>query len=83
MLKLAIVFAAAIVAFWFSAITGGGASMVLVPLLNLFIPSSLVPFSLTIGTLSSSGSRIYVFKQNIEWRIVAWFVPFRAILAEA
>lgn len=79
------IFAAAIVAFWFSAITGGGASMVLVPLLNLFIPSSLVPFSLTIGTLSSSASRIYVFKKNIEWRIVAWFVPFSipAVLAGA
>lgn len=59
--------------------------MLLVPLLNFFIQSSLVPFTLTIGTFSSSVSRIIVFKNHVQWRIVAWFVPFSipAVLAGA
>jgi uncharacterized membrane protein YfcA len=63
-------------AFWISAICGGGASLILIPILNLLLPTSLVPFSLTIGTFTSSASRIAVFKQHINWKIFLWFVPF-------
>lgn len=74
--KILLLFAAAIAAFWISAICGGGASLVLIPLLNLLIPARFVPFSLTIGTLTSSASRIAVFRKHINWNIFMWFVPF-------
>lgn len=64
------------VAFWTSAIAGGGASLVLIPLLNLLFPTAEVPFALTIGTLSSSASRVAVFRAHIRWQIFRWFVPF-------
>ncbi|MCB1144208.1 MAG: sulfite exporter TauE/SafE family protein [Leptospiraceae bacterium] len=69
-------FIGTIVSFWISAISGGGASLILIPILNLLIPSSFVPFSLTIGTFTSSASRILVFKRHIKWNIFFWFVPF-------
>lgn len=69
-------FSATIAAFWVSAICGGGASLILIPILNLLLPSSVVPFSLTIGTFTSSASRIAVFKKHINWKIFFWFVPF-------
>ena len=75
-LKIALLFAGTILAFWISAICGGGASLILIPILNLLLPTSLVPFSLTVGTLTSSASRIAVFKQHINWKIFLWFVPF-------
>ncbi|MCJ7936220.1 MAG: sulfite exporter TauE/SafE family protein [Chryseobacterium sp.] len=75
-LKIVLLFAGTILAFWISAISGGGASLILIPILNLLLPTSLVPFSLTIGTLTSSASRIAVFKQHINWKIFLWFVPF-------
>ncbi|REC60179.1 sulfite exporter TauE/SafE family protein [Chryseobacterium pennae] len=75
-LKIAFLFAGTILAFWISAICGGGASLILIPILNLLLPTSLVPFSLTIGTFTSSASRIAVFKQHINWKIFLWFVPF-------
>lgn len=50
--------------------------MILIPILNLLLPTSLVPFSLTVGTFSSSASRIVVFKKHINWKIFLWFVPF-------
>lgn len=75
-LKILLLFAGTVLAFWISAICGGGASLILLPLLNLVLPASLVPFSLTLGTFSSSASRIVVFRKNIRWNIVLWFVPF-------
>lgn len=74
--SLILLFLGTIVSFWISAICGGGASLILIPLLNLVVPSSVVPFSLTIGTLSSSVSRIAVFRRSIKWSIFIWFVPF-------
>lgn len=75
-LKITLLFVGTIAAFWLSAICGGGASLILIPILNLLIPSSVVPFSLTIGTFTSSASRIAVFKKHINWKIFFWFVPF-------
>ena len=75
-LNVALLFAGTIIAFWISAICGGGASLILIPILNLLLPASLVPFSLTIGTFTSSASRIAVFKKHINWKIFLWFVPF-------
>ncbi|MBL7880274.1 MAG: sulfite exporter TauE/SafE family protein [Chryseobacterium gambrini] len=75
-LKIVLLFSGTILAFWLSAICGGGASLILIPILNLLLPSSVVPFSLTIGTFTSSVSRIAVFKKHISWKIFFWFVPF-------
>lgn len=75
-MKVGLLFLGAILAFWISAICGGGASLILIPVLNLLLPTSVVPFSLTIGTFTSSASRIAVFKKFINWKIFLWFVPF-------
>ncbi len=75
-LKISLLLIATIIAFWNSAICGGGASLIIIPLLNLILPSSVVPFALTIGTFTSSASRIAVFKKSINWKIFLWFVPF-------
>lgn len=75
-IKITLLFLATIIAFWISAICGGGASLILVPLLNWLLPTSVVPFSLTVGTFASSASRIIVFKKNIRWQVFFWFVPF-------
>ena len=74
--EVILLFFGTILAFWLSAICGGGASLILIPILNLLLPTSVVPFSLTIGTFTSSVSRIAVFKKHINWKIFFWFVPF-------
>lgn len=74
--NLILLLAGTIMAFWLSAICGGGASLILIPILNLMLPTSVVPFSLTVGTFTSSASRIAVFKKYINWKIFLWFVPF-------
>lgn len=74
--NLVLLFLGTILAFWISAICGGGASLILIPILNLMLPTSVVPFSLTVGTFASSASRIAVFRKHISWKIFFWFVPF-------
>ncbi|WP_312076874.1 sulfite exporter TauE/SafE family protein [Chryseobacterium sp.] len=76
MFNIILLFIGTILAFWISAICGGGASLILIPILNLILPASVVPFSLTVGTFSSSASRIAVFRKHINWKIFFWFVPF-------
>ncbi|SUX46021.1 sulfite exporter TauE/SafE family protein [Chryseobacterium indoltheticum] len=83
--QIILLFFGTVLAFWLSAVCGGGASLILIPILNLLLPTSVVPFSLTIGTFTSSASRIAVFKKHINWKIFFWFVPFSipAVLAGA
>ena len=72
---LFIIFACAFLAFSLSAVCGGGAGLLLMPALGLYLPIAQVPAALSIGTLSSSASRIVIFFKSIRWSIVRWFVP--------
>lgn len=76
MLNIILLFLGTIFSFWTSAICGGGASLILIPILNILLPTSIIPFTLTVGTFTSSASRIIVFKKYIHWKIFLWFVPF-------
>ena len=75
MSSLIIIFLCALFAFSLSAICGGGAGLLLMPILGALIPISQVPAALSIGTFSSSSSRIILFYKNIHWPIVKYFVP--------
>ncbi|MCB1190925.1 MAG: sulfite exporter TauE/SafE family protein [Leptospiraceae bacterium] len=75
-IKIILLFFGSIIAFWVSSICGGGASLVLIPSLTQLVSLSSVPVALTIGTFASSASKIIVFKQNINWKVFYWFVPF-------
>lgn len=66
---------AATIAFALSALCGGGAGLVLMPLLGLWLPISEVPAALSLGTFSSSATRLAVFYRHIDFRIVRRFVP--------
>jgi uncharacterized membrane protein YfcA len=72
---VAALFLAALVAFAVSAVAGGGAGLVLVPLLRAIIPIAGVPAALSIGTAASSVSRILLFRRAIRWDVVARFLP--------
>lgn len=71
----ALVFLAALAAFVVSSVSGGGAGLVLVPMLRLVVPIASVPAALSIGTAASSLSRIAAFRTSIRWDVVRRFVP--------
>lgn len=72
---IALLFVAAFLAFLVSAVAGGGAGLVLVPLLRLILPITAIPAALSIGTATSSLSRIHLFRHAIRWDVVRRFVP--------
>lgn len=69
------IFLVAVAAFCVSAVAGGGAGLVLVPLLRLLLPMEQVPAALSIGTATGSAARIHAFRSAIRWDVVRWFVP--------
>jgi uncharacterized membrane protein YfcA len=73
--SLILIFSCAVIAFSLSAVCGGGAGLILMPLLGLYLPASRLPSALSIGTTFSSASRVVLFFGNIRWNIVKWFVP--------
>lgn len=68
-------FGAGVLAFTLSAVSGGGAGLLLMPLLRSVLPATGVPAALSIGTSVSSVSRLAVFFRHIHWPMVRWFVP--------
>ncbi len=65
----------ALVAFSLSGLTGGGAGLLLIPVIGLGVPIAQVPLALTIGTSTSAASRAIMFRRRIRFDVVCWFVP--------
>lgn len=70
-----LIFIAAFIAFSFSALCGGGAGLLLIPILGYSLPVSQVPAALTLGTATSSFSRIWIFFNAIRWDMAKLFLP--------
>lgn len=70
-----LVFLVALIAFCISTVAGGGAGLILVPLLRILLPVAQVPAALSIGTATGSLSRILAFRRHIRWDVVRWFAP--------
>ena len=70
-----ILFFSAVLAFGMSGITGGGASLLLIPLLSQLLPVNQVPSALVIGTFTSSASRSVALRHKVRWNFVLYFLP--------
>lgn len=68
-------FFASFLAFAMSLVCGGGAGLLLIPILGFSLPVIQVPTALTIGTAVSSFSRIWFFFAAIRWDIFRLFLP--------
>lgn len=66
---------AGVLAFALSAFCGGGAGLILLPLLGLALPTAQVPAALSLGTATSSISRLYLFRRSIHWGLSRRFIP--------
>lgn len=75
MLGFVALFVVASAAFSLSAVSGGGAGLIVMPLLGLLLPADHVPAALSIGTAVSSASRMALFFKVIRWQVVFLYVP--------
>jgi len=72
---IAFLFLLSLVAFAISAVAGGGAGLMLMPVLAMLLPGAQVAAALSVGTVASSLSRIAAFWNAIRWDVVRWFLP--------
>lgn len=70
------IFLVAFLAFALSMVCGGGAGLLLIPILGYALPAAQVPAALSIGTSISSITKLYLFFRQIDWNIVKHFLPF-------
>lgn len=69
------IFLVAFLAFALSMVCGGGAGLLLIPLLGYALPAAQVPAALSIGTSVSSLTKLILFFQQIHWGLVRLFLP--------
>jgi uncharacterized membrane protein YfcA len=74
-LSFLLLFICSFLAFALSAVCGGGAGLMLIPILGGILPVTQIPAALSIGTFTSSASRGVMFFSKIRWDVVRWFVP--------
>jgi len=69
------IFLVSFIAFALSMICGGGAGLLLIPVLGYALPAAQVPAALSVGTSVSSLTKLYLFFGQINWNIVRHFLP--------
>ncbi|GAB3825886.1 sulfite exporter TauE/SafE family protein [Hymenobacter jeollabukensis] len=74
-MELIVVFVAAVLAFGLSTVSGGGAGLLLLPVLARVLPTAAVPAALTVGTATSTVSKLALFRHHVNWAVTRRFVP--------
>lgn len=75
MFHLFLLFIGAFIVFILSTISGGGASLLLMPLIALTIGVKAVAPVMTFGIAMNSTSKVFFFWKNIDWRLFKWLFP--------
>ena len=58
-----------------STLAGGGGALIMVPVLSFLVGAQAVAPIVTLGTMIGGPSRIYLFWEEINWKIVKWYLP--------
>ncbi|WP_373056683.1 sulfite exporter TauE/SafE family protein [Zunongwangia sp. H14] len=72
---LALLFVLGIAAFVMSTISGGGGSLVLVPVLNWLLGVSKTAPVLNLGTFIGRPSRLIIFWKHVHWKVCLYYAP--------
>ncbi|MGM8897336.1 MULTISPECIES: sulfite exporter TauE/SafE family protein [unclassified Psychrobacter] len=68
-------FAAGMIAFIISTVSGGGGAMLLIPVTSSMIGTAVAPPVINLATLISNASRLYLFWNDIDWSLTKYYVP--------
>jgi uncharacterized protein len=58
-----------------STLSGGGASLLLMPLIGFTVGTKSIAPIMTIGISMSSSSRVFYFWKHIDWHLFRWLFP--------
>lgn len=61
---------------WFlSALAGGGSALILIPAVSVGVGPAAVPPAITVGMLIGNGHRVGLYWQGIDWHVTRWYLP--------
>ncbi len=61
---------------WFiSSLAGGGSSLILIPLISLFLGTAALPPVITIGGIFGNSERAYTYREHVDWQVLRWDIP--------
>lgn len=69
------VFFAGMGAYIISVISGGGGSLIMIPVMNFMVGSKAVAPIINLGDMIGRPSRLIIFWKDIRWDVVAWYAP--------
>lgn len=70
-----LLFVCGTLAFLLSTISGGGGSLILVPVLNAWIGAGSTAPVLNLGAFIGRPARLLLFWKNIQWKVAVFYVP--------
>ncbi len=61
---------------WFiSSLAGGGSSLILIPMISLFLGTAALAPVITIGGIFGNTERAYTYRQHVDWQVLRWDIP--------
>lgn len=69
------VFIAGMGAYIISVISGGGGSLIMIPVMNFLAGSKAVAPIINLGDMIGRPSRLIIFWKHIRWDVVVWYAP--------
>lgn len=70
-----ILFLVGIAAYIISTLSGGGGALILLPIVGFYLSPSAVAPVVNLGNMIGRPVRLYLFWKDINWKIVAYYVP--------
>src|SRR5687767_13721856 len=70
-----VIFLSGFLAYVISTLSGGGGSLLLVPVINFLVGTKATAPVVNLGNLIGEPVRIILFWKNIQWRIVKYYLP--------
>ena len=74
-LTMLLLFVTGTVAFTFSTLSGGGGALISVPVVSSLLGASFTAPVVNLGTFIGRPSRLVIFWQNIDWKVVLYYAP--------
>ncbi|MBE9015362.1 sulfite exporter TauE/SafE family protein [Chroococcidiopsidales cyanobacterium LEGE 13417] len=63
------------IAWVISSLAGGGSPFIIIPMVNILLEAPAIPPVVTTGMLLGNLQRVFVFWQDIDWRLTWWYLP--------
>jgi uncharacterized protein len=61
---------------WFiSTLAGGGAPLILIPVIGSLLGSAAVPPVITVGMLLGHCQRLFLYWRSVSWQLMWWYLP--------